>query len=121
MSQTCVCLETMEKSCRFRTNRRDCEGIVKKGTTIINIRSNTSSTLKATHASPKIRKDKDAEKREKKKEKDEQLVSSPFNLVHNTHVDFDFNWSGDTDPNATLDFKEELGRGYELAPASISS
>jgi hypothetical protein len=38
-------------------------------------------------------------------------VGTPFNFSHNTHVDFNFNWSGSKDPKEIFELKEEIGKG----------
>jgi len=35
----------------------------------------------------------------------------PFNIVHNTHVDFNYSWSGNQNPQDIFEFKEQLGKG----------
>ena len=39
------------------------------------------------------------------------VVSAPYNLSHNIHVDTDFNWTGQ-DPLKIFELIEKLGQGY---------
>ena len=38
------------------------------------------------------------------------MISDPFNVVHKTHVDFEYKWSGQN-PNEAFEFEEKLGEG----------
>lgn len=40
-------------------------------------------------------------------------ISTPFNIQHKIHVDFDYKWTGQ-DPDAVFELTQKLGEGYEL-------
>ena len=40
----------------------------------------------------------------------EAQVGAPYNVVHETHVGFDFMWTG-KDPNELFEFRECIGKG----------
>lgn len=41
------------------------------------------------------------------------LVGTPFNVVHKSHVNFDYQWTGDNVAES-FEYKEKLGQGYAL-------
>jgi len=59
----------------------------------------------------KDKKKEKKDKKEKKKSQESDNVGSPFNVVHNTHVDFNFTWTAKQEPTELFEFKEELGKG----------
>jgi hypothetical protein len=40
----------------------------------------------------------------------DDFVSTPYNVVHNTHVDFNWEWSGQ-DPSVVFELKDMIGKG----------
>lgn len=47
----------------------------------------------------------------KKRDSGVVAVGKPLNVVHNTHVDLNYAWTGSQDPKEIFVFKEQLGRG----------
>lgn len=41
----------------------------------------------------------------------QNLVGTPYNVVHKSHVNFDYQWTGDAVAEA-FEYKEKIGQGY---------
>jgi hypothetical protein len=39
-------------------------------------------------------------------------IGVPFNVQHTSHVSFDFQWSGEKNPEEIFELQDKLGQGY---------
>jgi hypothetical protein len=39
-------------------------------------------------------------------------IGVPFNVQHTSHVSFDFQWTGEKNPEEIFELQDKLGQGY---------
>jgi len=111
------CLENVPDMCKIVDKdilAKKSHPVIKSSSTsaVLDILAETRISEFRTRSQTTEKKEK-REKKEKKEKKEQSTkdVGSPFNVVHQTHVDFNFTWGGHQDPGELFEFKEEVGKG----------